>query len=64
MFEFVSEKKLFVISDLRNGQRDGKMQHLVRYNFELIFFIPLSHSTPFLGLFCRWHVCLSFSACN
>ncbi|XP_011410113.1 PREDICTED: mannosyl-oligosaccharide 1,2-alpha-mannosidase IA-like [Amphimedon queenslandica] len=28
MFEFVSEKKLFVISDLRNGQRDGKMQHL------------------------------------
>ena len=29
MFSFVSDRKFFVISDLRNGQRDGQMQHLV-----------------------------------
>ena len=42
MFRYVQDRKFLLISDLRNGRMDGKMQHLVRTAICLFVYSNLS----------------------
>ena len=62
MFRYVQDRKFLLISDLRNGRMDGKMQHLVRAAICLLVYSNLSFT--FNLLFVYVHivcVCILFT---